>query len=157
VGGRTALAGRSAGSRHFWPILRLSPEIIEILKWTPVRAVGSNLEFQGDESDIARVCKKCQLPSCGAPDDSAIEQRAWHVAFRRPSNLLNVQVSDGKDGAQLSINIHTDIKSKRQIDGNDLAVSALKSFFPDLIEATSLVETLLETELSYAKHSIKQH
>src|SRR5262245_19180087 len=124
-------------------------QILEKLPWTPLIAIGANIEFSGDLAELHRVPKECAPPECGAKDQYEIKQRSAHVALQRGDKVFNVQVSDSVTQAELAINIHTEIKDKARQEVTRLAQEACGQFLANLREAVDLAKKCFNVEIDY--------
>ncbi len=128
-------------------------EILDKLKWTPLRAIGINAEFGGDASELESLADSCGLPNCHIPSEYELKQRTIHVAVKKQSQVFNAQLSAHEKG-ELSVNVHTDLdQNSRQEDINKAAIEVCGRFHGLLDEATKLASTFFNLELKYERNS----
>lgn len=94
--------------RDYNPGLLIS-QILRLLPWTPVSAVGLNYIFEGERLSDEIVGKLC-FPGGGSVTDYNIEQRSWHITLK-PLNskaVRNVQLSVTDKLSRIAVNFHRD-------------------------------------------------
>lgn len=65
--------------------------VLGYLKWTPLRGIGTNLEFEAEAAIADQI--RCKLPQCEEIDGYSTNQRTWHIGLRRGQQIFNMQVS----------------------------------------------------------------
>jgi hypothetical protein len=128
-------------------------EILDKLPWTPLIAIGANVEFSGKTAELHRLPKSCSLPICGEVDGFEIRQRSAHLSHQRGDQNFNVQVSDTIQQAELAINVHTELKDKPQQELNRIAQDACRNFLSHRNDAVALAQKLFNVEISYDRNS----
>lgn len=117
--------------------------ILDKLRWTPVTAVGFNLEFESEHDNLESL-----YPKTHGPKSLNITQRTVHVAISEQDKIFNLQASMQQETNSLSANIHTDLKTDSQSKDIEKAIQALKQFKSDKERATSLLRTVFKAKIS---------
>lgn len=128
--------------------------VIEVLKWTPLMGIGTNVDFEADISILETL--RYRPHECTTPDGFRVRQKTWHVGLEQGAQLFNFQVSveggptgDDPEKVSLSINVHTEItKDKSHEVGNEIGREACRNFLAHRRKAVQLVSDLLNTEIA---------
>jgi hypothetical protein len=129
----------------------LAARTLEKLCWTPVKAVGTNIEF------IANECSESDLPEHFRPVSPPIEnveQRSCHIGIRRDDSILNIQIHVKEKQLELHLNTHTDIKldsestksgndQNKQLSLNAVVCHACSRFFEDCTDGIDYVKRII--------------
>lgn len=118
--------------------------VIRKLPFTPLRAVGSNVSFESDVSEL-RGLSVSALEPISAPDPYEVSQRTWHMAARKGDEVFNLQLSVQDEKALLSANVHTDVKGKAA----GFAAEAAERFLEHRRESVALFESILGAKISH--------
>jgi hypothetical protein len=117
--------------------------ILENLPWTPLMALGCNLVYRGDASAVDGWEPKTAFPSRQITGDFVLKQRTWHIGVQRGDQLFNLQMSDGEDGVEIRVNVHTDLHDRDITFARETA----RRFFPDRQIAVSLMRELFNARV----------
>lgn len=128
-------------------------KVLDVLKWTPLMGVGTNVEFEGVIGILDQI--RCKLPDVAMAKGFREGQRTWHVAMVRGPQTFNFQVSavppseESKEGkVSLSINVHTELSKERaQLKANEMAIAACKEFKNHRDEALAIAGEILGGEI----------
>jgi hypothetical protein len=125
-------------------------EVLRVLQWTPVMAVGTNAIFRGSLSAIEGIANRFGSSQLEPPAGYDLTQRTWHVGITRGSQVINLQLATLRDRLELSINVHTELpREAKQPEISRMAQEACSGFLAHRKEAVDLVEQLLGIRASY--------
>lgn len=127
-------------------------DILDKLPWTPLTAVGTNVTFAGDLSDLDRMAGACAFPPCEPPEGHKVVQRTLHIGIQVGDNIFNLQVNRNGE-AEVSINAHTELKNKgSQADTNRAAQAECRKFFAHRTQGVALATNLFKLDLSHERN-----
>jgi len=128
---------------------QLMSSVLEHLKWTPVWAIGCNVEFQCAEPIEGDLPVSFRLPMTSRPS----VQRTSHIAFNDGEDVVNLQLSFVENRLDLTANVHSDYGPLRfkmkQSQLNDMAVESCRLFLKKRKLAVQLAEEVTNAKFTY--------
>ena len=108
-------------------------KVLDYLPWTPLKGLGTNVLFTGEQDSFEGWDEKTAFPS--RQDDTV--QRVWHIARKRGDQVFNLQVTDAVTTGRVEIraNIHTELSQKTIDDAKD----ASRNFRNHINEAVGML------------------
>lgn len=128
-------------------------EVLSRLPWTPIMAVGCNVNFGCPVKDFSSLdhLRDCSniFNTSNISSDYKFKQRTWHFSVEREDTVFNVQIAETEDEIELLLNVHADTKEAKGIKkGNEIARNACANFVNYTNEATTLAKDLLSKDIS---------
>jgi hypothetical protein len=128
--------------------------VLEALAWTPLTAVGSNVELMCPASEIDGAPWKQHVPALSAPDGFTERQRTAHMGLQRGEEFFNIQIATGGPEIEVSVNVHSEWKQlKDQREINRRAVAIASSFRSHVTTSIKLAQTILGAEIANGRHN----
>lgn len=119
--------------------------VLKALRWTPVVAIGVNVEFESATDSIESLFPK----AAHGPKNLTIRQRTTHVAVSEDGNVFNLQAAMPASGPNfLSGNVHTELKTESQKKDVEKAIGALRQFNIVRERATELLKTVFKVRIT---------
>ena len=122
--------------------------VLQTLKFTPVYAVGNNVEYKAELAEAALLAHPVRdFPKQESPNaDEHVSQRTFHIGVKRPDGCVaNSQISLHEEFIKLACNVHTDLRGTD--DPNPLAVAAANRFFDDRLRSKLLATHFFGTQI----------
>ncbi len=115
--------------------------VLKALPETPLFALGSNVHYQADPSELENLSDAIRnFPRIPPPTPGqSVEQRTFHMGVKRDDRQsVNVQMSLKEDGIELVCNVHTELANREK--ANEAAIAAATQFLADRTESTALAQ-----------------
>lgn len=120
-------------------------KVLEALPWTPLVAIGSNVLYEADSSELDALPDIGSYPSADVPGDYVLRQRSWHMGVRRDEHVFNLQLSVQEAAVKISSNVHTDLKNR----DSKFAQQVAQRFFEHRAESVALIQRLFGARIEH--------
>lgn len=136
--------------------------VLEALKWTPITAIGTNVEFLSKElpDGVLSDSHTSIRNALGSEGQEGIVQTTCHFSVRLGEHICNFQVAGQDSEFELSINVHSDLINRGdQPTTNHIAQQIARRFFSQRQEVTSLIHQKFSLEFADDSdgHEVIQH
>lgn len=116
-------------------------KILRILPETPLFALGNNVHYQAELSELENLSEAIrEFPRVDPPTpEQSVVDRTFQVGVKRDDfQTVNLQISLKEDSIDLACNVHVELANREK--ANEEALDAAKQFFQDRTDATSLAQ-----------------
>lgn len=120
-------------------------QVLERLKWTPLKAVGTNVSFRAplEEQDNLKGFVGFRP---AVPAGYSFEQRSLHMAVKDGGHVFNLQLSVTDEFVELAANSHTDTEKS----GTELGQVAAKKHMEHRRRLEALIGEIFTLSVEYA-------